>query len=191
MDTALAGLRGCGEECRRPGLVSCDHAAMLCSAAAVSPVSHTTCSVVTSLQHHPGHQGRGWGPPYGPSTRQDTRVVSVACPCLQPIIINYPLLGTALSLPHWPLHWLGCPCPLSLVRHQTYFFSGNMWFVTVYSQPQHRHQHRHQPPNSSNGHNLREARDCSSSSVRRGQVHLSAREEVNCLHLQELRFIHG
>ena len=144
MDTALAGLGGCGEECRRPGLVSCDHAAMLCSAAAVSPVSHTTCSVVTSLQHHPGHQGRGWrgwGPLYGPSTRQDTRVVSVARPYLQPIIIiNYPLLETALSLLHWPLHWPGCPCPLSLVRHQTYFFSGNMWFVTVYSQPQHRHQ---------------------------------------------------
>ena len=37
------------------------------------------------------------------------------------------------------------PCPLSPVRHQTYFFSGNMWFVTVYRQPQPRHQPQHQP----------------------------------------------
>ena len=144
MDTALAGLRGCGEECRRPGLVSCDHAAMLCSAAAVSPVSHTTCSVVTSLQHQPWSPGAGVagvGATIWTQHPPGHQGGLSGCPCLQPIIIiNYPLLGTALSLLHWPLHWLGCPCPLSLVRHQTYFFSGNMWFVTVYSQPQHRHQ---------------------------------------------------
>ena len=47
-----------------------------------------------------------------------------------------------LPSPAWSAQ---CPCPLSPVRHQTYFFSGNMWFVTVYRQPQPRHQPQHQP----------------------------------------------
>ena len=87
------------------------------------------CRRVSCLPHNlfrgniaptpPGHQGRGrgWRPPYGHSTRQDTltlastRVVSVACPCLQPIIINYHLLGTALSLLPSPTWSAQCPCP--------------------------------------------------------------------------------
>ena len=84
----------------------------------------------------------------------------------------------------WAAH---VPCPSSDIRHiSSVEICGSLQSTASPSTGT-----SCQPPNSSNGHNLREARDCSSSSVRRGQVHLSAREEVNCLHLQELRFIHG
>ena len=68
----------------------------------------------------PGAGVAGVGPPYGPSTRQDTRVVSVAAPAsnqLLLLIILFSELHYLSPTGHctgWAAH---VPCPSSDIRH--------------------------------------------------------------------------